>query len=80
MNVVENVTLNKTDQNKWFKNIVVFLAPVGILYISTIIGVISQDNHSVSVNDFIPTQVATGGIILWFLNAALDYLRKLTSK
>lgn len=75
--MIEKVTLNKTNQSRWVHNLLVFLAPVGILYISTIIGVISQAGHVISINDFVPTQVALGGIILWFLNAALDYLRKL---
>ena len=47
-------------------------------YLTTITGVISQSGHEFTVRDFIPNTFAQGGIILWFLNAALDYLRKLS--
>ena len=74
---MQNLTLTKSNQNKWFHNIVVFLSPVFVLYLTTIVGVISQDNHSFSFTDFIPNTFAQGGIVLWFLNSALDYFRKL---
>jgi len=75
---MNKLTLNKPQQIKWIKNLLVFLAPVGILYLTTITGVISQSGHEFTVRDFIPNTFAQGGIILWFLNAALDYLRKLS--
>lgn len=74
---LNQVKLSVPQQGKWFRNLLVFLAPVGILYLTTVIGVISQDNHSFGLVDLIPNTFAQGGIILWFLNAALDYLRKL---
>ena len=74
---MQQLQLTKKDQNKWFHNIVVFLAPLGVLYLTTITGVISQENHSFSFNDLIPNSYAQGGMILWTLNSALDYLRKL---
>jgi hypothetical protein len=72
-----NIILTRANQGKWLHNGLVFLAPLGVLYLTTIIGVVSQDNHTVSLNDFIPNKTAQGGLILWVLNAALDYLRKL---
>lgn len=75
---LDTVTLSKPQQGKWFHNFLVFLAPLGILYLTTIIGTISQDNHAFSIQDFIPNTFAQGGLVLWVLNSILDYLRKLT--
>lgn len=70
-------TLNKIDQKKWQKNLIVFLAPVGVMYLTTFIGLISQEAHMFSFHDFVPTTFTLGGITLYFANAALDYLKKL---
>lgn len=75
--MINKLTLNKTQQNKVVHNALVFLAPVGILYLTTVIGVISVDGHLFSLMDFVPNATARGGFILWILNSALDYLRKL---
>lgn len=74
---MNNLQLTKGNQNKWFHNIVVFLAPVGILYLTTVIGVLSTDGHMIAVKDFIPNNFMLGGMALYFLNAIYDYLRKL---
>ena len=74
---LNQVKLSSPQQGKWFRNLLVFLAPLGILYITTIIGVISQDNHAFGIQDFVPNTFAQGGLILWVLNSVLDYLRKL---
>lgn len=71
------VTLTKKDQSKWLHNLLVFLAPLGVLYLTTVIGVISQESHVFSWQDLIPTTFAQGGMVLWILNTLLDYLRKL---
>ena len=74
---MNNITLNKVQQHKWFNNLLVFLAPVGVIYLTTVIGAIQSDGHVFTAKDLIPTTFAQGGIVLWFLNSALDYLRKL---
>lgn len=74
---MDKVTLNTVQQHKWVKNFLVFLAPVGVIYLTTIIGAISVEGHAFSFKDLVPTTFAQGGIVLWFLNTALDYLRKL---
>lgn len=72
-----NLKLPESKWEKFLHNATVFLAPLGILYLTTIIGVISQSNHVIHPNDFVPNSFALGGMVLWVLNAALDYLRKL---
>lgn len=74
---MDKLTLSTAQQQKFFKNLLVFLAPVGVIYLTTVIGAISQPAHIFSVRDLVPTTFAQGGIVLWFLNAAVDYLRKL---
>lgn len=69
--------LNKPELKKWFRNLQIFLAPVIILYLTTVIGVIAQTGHVFSFNDLVPNTFAQGGMVLWVLNTALDYFRKL---
>lgn len=73
------VQLTKTQSNKFAHNVLVFLAPLGILYLSTIIGTVSQPFHNFSFMDFVPGQVAQGGLILYVLNAIMDFLRKISA-
>lgn len=71
------IKLNTTNQNKWFHNTLVFLAPLGILYTTTVIGVINANEGAFSLEAFIPNQFVLGGMALYLLNAVSDYLRKL---
>lgn len=75
--MINNLKLSTVDTNKFLNNLMVFLAPVGILYLTTVIGIISIPNHLISIKDLIPTQIALGGMILYVLNFCLDYLKKL---
>ncbi len=77
MNLPDKITLTDTQQNKWKHNLIVFLAPVGIIYLTSLVGVISQTNHVLAVKDIIPNTFTMGGITLYFINGALDYLKKL---
>lgn len=70
-------TLNKTAQNKWFRNALIFLSPVAVIYLVAIVGVINANNGAVQPTDFIPTPFTLGAGTLYILNSALDYLRKL---
>ena len=79
MGIVDKVTLNQTDQNKWFKNLLLFLAPVAVVYVVALIGVINAHNGAFTLNDLIPTPFTYGAGMLYVLNSLLDYLRKLQS-
>lgn len=74
---MDKLTLNKVNQGKFLHNALVFLAPVLILYLTTVVGTISPNGHVFGLMDFVPSTFTQGGITLWFLNTALDYLRKL---
>ncbi len=74
---MSKITLNKTQQKKWYHNMLVFLAPVGVVYLLQVVGLFSLENHTLSLNDFIPTSFTQGAMVLYLANSALDYLRKL---
>lgn len=75
--ILEPVTLTKPNQNKFVSNLITFLAPVGIVYIVAVIGIINANNGAFKPSDLIPTSFTYGAGLLYLLNSALDYLRKL---
>lgn len=77
MNYLKNLKLKKPLQTKWQHNLVSFLTPVAALYLAAIMGVITMNNGAVQLVDFIPNEFVLGGITLYFLNGALDYLNKI---
>ena len=68
--------LNKTDQKRRLKNLVIFLAPVAIIYLTSIYGIIQELNHLFSLKDFIPTTFTQGAITAYVLNGLIDLIRK----
>ena len=73
----QQVTLNSTEQKKWYINLLGFLRPVAVLYIGAAISLIGLNSGVVKLEYFIPNEFVQGGIILYFLNAGLDYFNKL---
>ena len=76
---MDNFKLNEIEKNRWFKNLLIFLSPVAIIYIVAIIGFIQANNGAVKLNDFVPNQFTLGAMSLYILNTILDYLRKVRS-
>lgn len=76
--MISNLKLNETDIQKWKRNLLLFLAPVAVIYLTSL-EVTIQQNHGITLASFLPNQFASGGIVLYFINAALDYLKKATS-
>ena len=77
---MKDLKLEPNLQDKWFKNLVVFLAPVLTVYIVAVIGVIQVNNGAVKLEDLIPTSFTWGAVTLYVLNSLLDYLKKLQSQ
>jgi len=67
--------LEKEQTKKWLRNAMLFLAPLGILYLVYVQGGIQADGFD--WQDFYPTREVIGGIFLYVINVVLDYLRKL---
>jgi len=66
---------NKKDWSKWLNNALIFLAPLGVLYLIFVQANIQGDGFEWS--DFAPSREVVGGIFLYLINTVLDYLRKL---
>ena len=72
---MDKLSLNQTDIQKWKKNLLLFLGPVLVLYITGVQVVIQQSGFSLQA--FVPTSFTAGGIVLYLINATLDYFKKL---
>lgn len=68
---------NETQLDKFRDNAILFLAPLGVIYASAIIGLLQVEGHIISLNDFIPNSFQLGAMALYILNSVLDYLRKI---
>ena len=71
------VTPSAVNEKKWYRNLLMFLKPVMVLYITTVVAAIGMNGGVVRVEDFIPNEFMLGGATLYVLNGALDYLNKL---
>lgn len=71
-----------TSQNwaDWLVNVRKFGVLLAIMYLTTIVGVIQAPGHLVTLQDFIPSQVAIGGMIFYGLSIILDWLKKYSSE
>lgn len=68
------VMLESKDRSRWLHNALIYLAPLGILYLIFVQANI-QDGFAWS--DFAPSNQVIGGGMLYLINTGLDYLRKL---
>jgi len=67
--------LNKDKLTKFVQNTLLFLAPVLAIYLGAVIVEINQDGFA--WNDFVPSILTQGAMVLYLLNVTLDYLKKL---
>ena len=67
-------TVNITDLKQVLRNMVVFLAPLGLVYLLQLNG--SLQNGSLVLHDLLPTKATQGAIELYLVNTLLDLLRK----
>lgn len=73
MNRLEEKLL-KLDYKKWTNNMLVFFAPLIVLYLLFVQANVQSDGFQVS--DFTPTSEVIGGMILYTINVLMDFLRK----
>lgn len=67
------------ERKEWTKNLLIFLAPLGLLYFGSVAALLQTPGHVISLNDFVPSSFALGGMALYVVNAITDFLRKLES-
>lgn len=64
----------KLDWNKWYKNTMIFVSPLAVLYLVFVIANINLDG--IQLADFIPNDVVIGAMSLYVLNVLLDFFKK----
>jgi len=74
---MNKILLNENLAKKWLNNLLVFLAPLLVVYLGNIAIVLQQTGHIITFRDFMPNNTATGAIALYVVNGLLDYIRKL---
>ena len=67
--------LNEADLKRWGRNLLVFLAPLGVIYLLQLSA--SLQNGALSLESLIPNPTTQGGIELYLINGVLDIFRKL---
>ncbi len=67
-------TVNKEDLKKWVRNLLIFLIPLGILYLGQLNNGL-QDGILLP-NEFLPTPTTIGGMELYIINGLTDLLNK----
>jgi hypothetical protein len=72
-------TFTHDDFIAWVKNALWFTSPVILIYITSVIGIIQQPEHIITLADFIPNNLTIIGMVYWVLNRITDYLRRFTA-
>lgn len=67
-------TLTAADFRKWGTNLLIFLAPVALIYLLSVIATVNS--AGVSVAAFVPTTATVGAMVLYVLNGIVDLIRK----
>lgn len=68
--------MNSADVQKWMKNLFVFLAPLAVIYLTNVIGNI---NGGFALQMFRVDAITQGALVLYVLNGALDFFKKLST-
>ena len=61
-------TLTINDWKKQGKAAVVWFAPVLLMYITAVLGVIQAEGHNIHYRDFVPSTMTVGAGVGWFLS------------
>ena len=69
-------SLNAQDVQNWLRNLLIFIAPVLLIYVLAVTAIITGHNGVVALSDFVPNAVTVGAMVLYVLNAVVDILRK----
>lgn len=74
MTISSKFQLKEEDIKRVGKNALIFIAPVAIIYFASVVEAISKDGFT--WNDFQPSMIAVGSILLYILNVLIDFFRK----
>lgn len=70
-----SLSMSKADWNKWISNIILFIKPLAMLYLATVIYNVQVPGHQFVLQDLYPPQM-TLAIVLFVLNSLYDFFRK----
>lgn len=70
----EKFSISNPELRRFLKNTLVFIAPVGLIYLVFVGNNLQVDG--VSLSDFVPNQLVLGSIVLYVVNVTTDFLRK----
>lgn len=71
--------VNKEDLISWGKNVLIFLIPVGVVYLLQLQSVL-QSNGFLDVKDFIPSAMTVGAMEGYVIGQLLALLKKFANK
>lgn len=74
----EKWTLNREDWQKWGRNTLVFLAPLGLIYLGSIVP--DVQDAGLQASDFAISPMVAGAMVLYVINVATDFLKKLVAQ
>ena len=77
---MKNINLTREQRSKWVHNMLVFLAPLGVIYCGSVVMALQVEGHVFSLKDFIPTSFTIGAMVLYIMNTLYDLSRKLVEK
>lgn len=68
---------NSVDFYKWGHNLLVFFAPLALIYLGSVLN--NWNSASFSWEIFALNQATLGALVLYVLNATIDFFKKLTA-
>ena len=68
--------LNKTERDKWIKNLIEFARPLLAMYVGAVTVAITQNGGAFTVEALKAGPMVQGGMVLYTLNGAYDLLTK----
>lgn len=68
--------LPKSEWKKAWKQALLFLAPLVLLYVNQVTGILSLPTHIINLSDFIPSSFTLGAISLFILNRVTDIIKR----
>lgn len=72
-------TFNRKDLEAFIKNALWFTAPVILIYLVSVLTLITTPNHVMRLVDFIPNEATKTAIVVWILNRFVDFFRRYQS-
>jgi hypothetical protein len=67
------------DFNAFIQNALWFTAPVILIYLVSVLTLITEPSHTMSFADFVPNEATKTAVVVWVLNRAVDFFRRYQS-